>query len=261
MNAVPLPPSHYENPIVARHALDGMTVVVVGGSSGFGRQVAVDCALAGADLIVVGLDPAKSHATSQEAAALGHAKASALAFDVTTEHGRARLVDAVGDVDHVVSTLGGRLSDGVDETDDDEVHAIALRKVEDNRRLIDALAPHLNDGGSFVLTAGSTRRNGEGDGNGVVRGNEEIADLVREKALELAPRLRVNAVAPTWTQTPMWRDRSDAEITRMREEMIRRIPLGRTADIREVARAYLFLMISGFVTGQTIAVDGGYSIT
>ncbi|WP_169747621.1 SDR family NAD(P)-dependent oxidoreductase [Demequina iriomotensis] len=260
MTAALKPPSTYEDPIVARHSLDGKRVLVVGGSSGFGRQVALDAALAGADLIVVGRDSAKAHATSQEAGALARGKASALAIDVTDERGRASLVDAVGVVDHVVSTLGGRLADGAPE-DDESLRATARSKVEDNRLLMEALAGSVRDGGSFVLTAGSTRRPGEHDGVAAVAGNEEIRELAREKAVLLAPRLRVNAVAPTWTQTPLWRHRSDAEVVAMRAEMEARIPLGRTADIREVARAYLFLMTSGFITGQTIAVDGGYSLT
>ncbi|WP_062526033.1 SDR family NAD(P)-dependent oxidoreductase [Demequina rhizosphaerae] len=261
MSAVPKPPSSYEDPIVAPHSLSGRRILVVGGSSGFGRQVAVDASLAGADVIVVGLDPAKSHATAQECGALGRGKASALAFDVTTDSGRERLVEAAGRVDHVVSTLGGRLGDHVREDDDEAIRDVARRKVQDNRDLVDALADSVLDGGSFVLTAGTTRRPGEHDGVEAVMGNEEIVELVREKALALAPRLRVNAVAPTWTQTPLWRHHSDERIVEMRHEMERRIPLGRTADIREVARAYLFLMTSSFVTGQTVAVDGGYSLT
>ncbi|WP_062520970.1 SDR family NAD(P)-dependent oxidoreductase [Demequina silvatica] len=261
MSTAVRPPSQYEDPIVAPHSLKGRRILVVGGSSGFGRQVALDASLSGADVIVVGLDPAKSHATAQECGALGRGKANALAFDVTTDAGRERLLEAVGHIDHVVSTLGGRLGDRVREDDDAATRDVARRKVEDNRALLEALADRVVDGGSFVLTAGSTRRPGEGDGVAAVVGNEEIADLVREKALELAPRVRVNAVAPTWTQTPLWRHHDDAAVLAMRREMEERIPLGRTADIREVARAYLFLMTSGFVTGQTIAVDGGYSLT
>ncbi|WP_062516389.1 SDR family NAD(P)-dependent oxidoreductase [Demequina gelatinilytica] len=261
MTAAPKPPSSYEDPIVARHSLDGKRVLVVGGSSGFGRQVALDAAISGADVIVVGRDSAKAHATSQEAGALAHGKASALAIDVGDERGRTALVEAVGMVDHVVSTLGGRLADDTPEVDDEAFRQVAARKVEENRLLMEVLSHSVRDGGSFVLTAGSTRRPGEHDGVAAVAGNAEIEDLVREKAVLLAPRLRVNAVAPTWTQTPLWRHHSDADVVAMRTEMESRIPLGRTADIREVARAYLFLMTSTFITGQTIAVDGGYSLT
>ncbi|WP_062298787.1 SDR family NAD(P)-dependent oxidoreductase [Demequina maris] len=255
------PPSAYEDPIVARHSLAGKRVLVVGGSSGFGRQVALDSALAGADVIVVGRDSAKTHATAQEAGALARGKASALAIDVSSDRGRRALVEAVGEVDHVVSTLGGRLEDDVPEDEEDVVREIARTKVHHNRHLVDALAGSVREGGSFVLTAGSTRGNGGEGARAMVAGNVEIEELVREKALMLAPGLRVNAVAPTWTQTPLWKHHSDEEVVAMRREMEARIPLGRTADIREVARAYVFLMTSGFVTGQTIAVDGGYSLT
>ncbi len=76
-------------------------------------------------------------------------------------------------------------------------------------------------------------------------------------AVELASRARANAVAPTWTDTPLWSRLPEDERRARKADFARTIPLGRTAEIDELAQAYLFLMENSFVTGQQIAVDGG----
>lgn len=258
MTSPPVPPPRRDRLHVAPGALDGLDVVVLGGSSGFGRQVALEAARGGANVTVVGREPAKAHATSSEAAGLG-GRAHAIAVDLATPEGREVLLDTLTEVDHVVSTIGGALDADADASDAEAVAAQARRKVADNRAIVDALAPRVRDGGSLVLTAGSTR--GGVAGKGIVGGNAEIEELVREKALELAPRIRVNAVAPTWTQTPLWRHHDDETVLRMRHAMEEAIPLRRIAELSEVAQAYVFLITCSFVTGQTIAVDGGYSLT
>ncbi|HHT7469342.1 TPA: SDR family oxidoreductase [Raoultella planticola] len=84
-----------------------------------------------------------------------------------------------------------------------------------------------------------------------------IQALVQGLAAEIAPEGRVNAVAPTWTVTPFWREQSREQVDNTRQHFASVIPLGRTAEIDELASAYLFLMKNDFVTGQQLAVDGG----
>ena len=88
--------------------------------------------------------------------------------------------------------------------------------------------------------------------------------LTRGAAVELAPRgVRVNAVAPGMTETPLlaeWlADSPDPE--RLRAEVVERIPLGRLATPDDIASAILFLAsdAAGHITGVTLPVDGGYT--
>ena len=88
----------------------------------------------------------------------------------------------------------------------------------------------------------------------------EIEGLARDMAVELAPhKIRVNAVAPTYIETPL--TRPFFADPAFREETLRRIPLGRIGTIDEVAAAVLFLAspAASLVTGSSLLVDGGYT--
>ena len=82
-----------------------------------------------------------------------------------------------------------------------------------------------------------------------------VIELTRSMALELAPKVRVNAVAPGYVLTPMQR----AEYTdEMLEEVNRKIPLGRHASPAEVAALFAFLASDDarFITGHVYTIDG-----
>lgn len=87
-----------------------------------------------------------------------------------------------------------------------------------------------------------------------------IEGLTKAMAVELAPLgIRVNSVAPTYIETPMTRPFfADAAF---REDVLRRIPLGRTGTIEEVAAAVTFLAspAASLITGTSLLADGGYT--
>ncbi|HVL34427.1 MAG TPA: pteridine reductase [Burkholderiales bacterium] len=83
-----------------------------------------------------------------------------------------------------------------------------------------------------------------------------LAALTRSLALELAPRVRVNGVAPGAVAWPADDQISAAE----RERILATTPLGRTGSPEDVAQAVHFLACAPFVTGQILAVDGGRSL-
>jgi 3-oxoacyl-[acyl-carrier protein] reductase len=87
-----------------------------------------------------------------------------------------------------------------------------------------------------------------------------IIGLTRALAIEWAPEVRVNAVAPGVTRTPMIAAvESDQTI---RTSLIEKIPLGRFAEPYEIANAIIFLAsdAASYITGQLFVVDGGYSV-
>jgi pteridine reductase len=81
-----------------------------------------------------------------------------------------------------------------------------------------------------------------------------LRQLVRTLALELAPEVRVNAVAPGTVLPP------DGMSPQVLERLVRQIPLGHHGQAADVAQAVLYLAQAGFVTGEEIVVDGGRTV-
>ncbi|RWR04807.1 SDR family oxidoreductase [Paenirhodobacter populi] len=233
--------------------LNGKTVLILGGSSGFGLEIARQAAAEGARLVIAGRDGAKAARVGAE---LGAHLAEGL--DATDPAALEALLTRTGPVDHAVSMIGGAMGGGFLSADMATIRQAIEEKFFANLQIARVLAPHLAQGGSLTLTAGSGGR--PDNASGAIIGNEGISTLVRGLAVELAPRVRANAVAPTWTPTPLWRGMSPAEVEEVRARFATQIPLGRTADPAEVAMAYMFLMRCGFVTGQTVTVDGGLTL-
>ena len=78
--------------------------------------------------------------------------------------------------------------------------------------------------------------------------------LVKSLALELAPEVRVNGIAPG---AILWPQQSDAAEAEAQQAILEQIPLQRTGDLQSIAKAVMFLIDNDYVTGEVIRVDGG----
>ncbi|MFT4113944.1 SDR family NAD(P)-dependent oxidoreductase [Silvibacterium sp.] len=244
--------------------LHGKQVVVVGGTSGFGLRVAELALAEGASVVIGGrnaerLDEALAQLGLQAAAhpeATGEVRGSVV--DATSEASLKSFFAEAGQVDHLVSTVGGAMGGGFATSSLAQIQATVEHKVFDTLRVAQAAIPHLRAGSSVVFTAGTGGR--PHTASGAILGNDGIKTLAEGLASELAPKTRVNVVAPTWTVTPFWRDTPAEQVEATKRYFEGAIPLGRTATIGEVAQVYLFLMKHDFITGQQIAVDGGVTL-
>ena len=81
-----------------------------------------------------------------------------------------------------------------------------------------------------------------------------LAGLTRSLALELAPSIRVNGVAPG---AIMWPENSDGD---HENTVLRKVPLGRSGSAEDIAQAIQFLLEAPYITGQILNVDGGRSL-
>ena len=87
-----------------------------------------------------------------------------------------------------------------------------------------------------------------------------MVGITRVLAVEWASRpIRVNAVGPSWTDTPLIRDQLAAGTLDL--EVLARVPMGRLAQVEDIVGAIIFLLSdkASFITGQTLYVDGGYT--
>lgn len=236
-------------------SLHHQTVVVIGGSSGIGLRVAELAAAQGARLVIVGRDATR---LAQAAGRLGEAADGHVQTLQTDAHDHAALetlFEQLPAFDHLVSMVGDVCGGGFLSTPMNELRRVLESKFFTNVRIAQLAATRLRQGGSLVFTAGTGGRAQHACAPYI--GNQALQAMVQGLAVELAPRARVNAVCPTWTVTPFWRGLPPEQVEQTRQHFAQRIPLGRTAHIDEIAGAYLFLMLNGFVTGQSVAVDGG----
>lgn len=237
--------------------LHAKTILVIGGTSGIGFTVAQMAAQAGARLIVTGRNQARLEAALKKLQAVTP-EVSGAQLDAANPQQLVDFFATVKPFDHLVSMAGGFMGGGFLNAPLEVIRKAIEEKLFANLQIARLANSKLCDGGSMVFTAGSGGR--PQNASGAIIGNDAIRTMVKGLAVELAPRARANAVAPTWTRTPLWDHLSQTEIDATERHFAATIPLGRTAKIEEVASAYLFLMQNNFITGQTIAVDGGVDL-
>lgn len=232
-------------------ALAGEHIVVVGGASGIGRAVAAGAHRRGARVSALDIDEEGLASLRKEVPAIASAS-----VDVNDEAALAAFFEGAGDVHHVYVAAGTtRLGDLFTDPLDMQLAPLVLR-LWGGARVARASARRIPPGGSLTFTGGvSTDRPVAGAWVSSV-GTAAAEQLARALALELSP-VRCNAVAPGWTDTPMW-DRvlgpAKAEVL---ASVAAKLPTGAIASPEQVADAVLFLMANRAVTGEVLHVDGG----
>jgi NAD(P)-dependent dehydrogenase (short-subunit alcohol dehydrogenase family) len=241
-------------------SLDEAEVLVIGGTSGFGYEVAKQTLARGAHVTIVGRSQTRLESALAGLRSPGAASdrtISGRALDATAPGALRTLFADLDNVDHVISTLGGAMGGGFMDNSDAAILGAVNGKFEAGLSVAKAAAGHMREGGSITLTAGSGGH--PYDASGAVVGNTAVELLVQGLAVEMAPKIRVNAIAPFWTPTGLWRDLPADELKRQTEAVASSVPLKRVARVEEVAAAYLFAMECGYFTGQTLHIDGGVS--
>ncbi|CAN5775694.1 3-oxoacyl-ACP reductase FabG [soil metagenome] len=118
-----------------------------------------------------------------------------------------------------------------------------------------ALSSHLAEGGSIVNLASRAYLGNFGQFNySMSKGG--VVGLTRAMALELAPRVRVNAIAPGLIATEM----SMAIPDDIRDRMVEKIPLGRMGEPSEIADLVAWVIQPGYITGHVFVIGGGRSL-
>jgi NAD(P)-dependent dehydrogenase (short-subunit alcohol dehydrogenase family) len=248
----------------------GKTAIVTGATSGIGRATAIRLARDGAAVVAVGRDESALADVCDAIAAEGGAATKVVA-DVTATAAPADIVRAAlatyGTIDVLVNAAGIIASGSVETTTDaawDDMIDVNLRAVF---RLMREAVPHLSARKGSIVNVSSVT--GLRSFPGVLAycvSKAGVDHLTRCAALELAPKgVRVNAVNPGVTATNLHRRSGmdghayEAFLSRSRETH----PLGRTGDPGEIADLVLFLASdrAGWITGETIAIDGGRHLT
>jgi 7-alpha-hydroxysteroid dehydrogenase len=246
--------------------LDGRVALVAGAGRGIGAATALALADAGADVVLLSRTAEQIDAVAETARGLGR-RALALPTDASDPAQVAAAVDRtvaeMGRLDVVVSVVGGSFPKPFLDTSDRSLSMAFDRNVVDGLRLVRLAIPHLleSDAASVVMVSSAV---GHVTGRGFVAYGAAKAALdhaVRLLAMELNPRIRINAVAPGAILTEALAMVSDQpEILAAIEEGT---PLRRIGEPDDIAAAALYLAspASSYVTGQLLAVDGGLAVT
>ena len=226
-------------------------VLVIGGSSGIGEATALQAAHAGARVTIA----ARSHERLTRALARLPQGVTTAALDASDADAVAAFFNAEAAWDHVVVTGSATRTGPARELPLDDARAAMQSKFWSAYHV--GRSARIATGGSLTFVSGvySVRPSASAVLQGAI--NAALEALARGLALELAPAVRVNAVSPSTTETPLWDRLGDAGKAAKFATMEARLPVGRVAGAGDIAAAILFLAANPFATGSTLLIDGG----
>ena len=241
---------------------DGKVAVVTGASRGIGREIAVALAEAGAMVICAARDQAKLEAVVAEVTAAG-GQASAQVVDVSSRESIEALVSSTitahGRIDILVNNAGitrDNLLLRMKAAEWDEVIATNLTSVFIATQAV--MKPMLKQRSGSIVNIGSVVGiTGNGGQANYAAAKAGLIGFSKSVAREVASRgIRVNVVTPGFIDTDMTRAMPEAA----KQALLASVPLGRTGSPKDVAALVVYLAsdASAYITGQTIAVDGGF---
>lgn len=246
--------------------LSGKHIFVAGGSRGIGRSVCFMAAKAGANVVV---NYQSNHAAAEDVVtditAMGR-KAVAVAADISdeTEVQRAvnQAIETQGELDGLVVTAGIFEPAPIDEMTPAFWDRMMRINVKGTYLTVKAATPSIRKqgGGSIVIFSSTAGQRGSDIYSAYATSKGAQILFMRSMARELASdRIRVNCVAPGWTETDMASDTIDAL---GREDIVSDIPLGRIGLPEDSAAAACYLLsdLAVFMTGSTMTVDGGFDM-
>jgi NAD(P)-dependent dehydrogenase (short-subunit alcohol dehydrogenase family) len=217
-----------------------MTAIVTGAARGIGKAIA-DRLAETHEVLRVDLAPSDG----------------GIQADITKPEDRARVIEAAGSVDVLVNNAGITRDARLVKMTDEEFLSVIRVNLGGAYELTMALTDHFADGASVVSLASRAYLGNFGQFNySASKGG--LVGMTRALALQLAPRVRVNAIAPSLTASEM----TLAMPEKVLSKMIASIPMGRMGEPEEIAATVAALASKdmAYVTGQVVVACGGRSL-
>jgi 7-alpha-hydroxysteroid dehydrogenase len=243
--------------------LDGKRAVVTGAGKGIGRGIALQLAHAGADVVISSRTQADLDSLALEIEALGRQATKVLADVTKTIEVEALAEQAVsqGGIDIWVNNAGGlpdatpRYLTKTPEDKWDEQMNLNLKAVF---IACQVAAGHMDHGSIINISSSAAKSAGSVKNGPYSASKTAVNNLTATLALELAPAIRVNAVAPGPIPTKNFNDSTNFPDDKPLEKILR-VPLGRMGEPDDIGHAVVFMAseASSWVTGQCLYVTGG----
>lgn len=252
--------------ILDKFRLDDHVAVVTGAGRGLGAAMAVAFAEAGADVVIASRTKAQLEEVAEQVGAVGR-RAYIVVADLARPDDTATLaaaaVEAFGKLDIVVNNVGGTMPNALLSTSTKDLRDAFTFNVATAHALTTAAVPLMleHSGGGSIINITSTMGRLAGRGFAAYgTAKAALAHYTRLAALDLCPRIRVNAIAPGSILT------SALDIVasndELREPMEKATPMRRLGEPDDIAAAAVYLAspAGSYLTGKTLEVDGGLTM-
>lgn len=241
--------------------LSGRLAVVTGAGRGIGEACALGLARAGADLVLVSRSRDELEQVAGRAEAIGR-RAKVAPCDVTCADDVHAVAEQAGGVDILVNGAGTNVPEPFLDVAERTFDALLAVNLKGTFLMSQEIARSMaaRGDGSIVNVSSQMGHVGGPNRAAYCASKHGVEGLTKAIALELAPHgVRVNAVAPTYIETPM--TSGFLADPQFRAETVGRIPLGRVGRVDDVVGAVVYLAspAASLVTGASLLVDGGYT--
>jgi NAD(P)-dependent dehydrogenase (short-subunit alcohol dehydrogenase family) len=236
-------------------ALEGQTVVVIGGSAGIGLETARAARGEGADVILTARNPERLEGVARELGAAGTA-----AFDATDPERLAEFFAGLPTpVDHVLVSGSGPYYAPLGEMDFAEVRRDVEAHLMVPLKVAQEATGRVRPGGTLLFIGGTGGRR-PGVGLSLITAmTAAMPALTASLAVEIAP-IRVNLLAAGFVDTPLSARLLGDQLDARREQLRTTLPIRRVVGPEDVAALAIHLMANTALTGATYDVDGGQQL-
>jgi NAD(P)-dependent dehydrogenase (short-subunit alcohol dehydrogenase family) len=223
------------------------SVLVVGGTSGLGLEIARHYANQGDHVTLTGRDADRAAAAAKDVGG----DTTGLPLDLAAPHGIAPALAGIESVDGLVLAAIERDVNTVADYDIDRALRLVTLKLVGYTEVVHTLRSRIAPDGAIVLFGGLAKERPYPGSTTVSTVNGGVAGLLNTLVVELAP-IRVNAIHPGIVgDSPYWRDRDLSHV-------VARTPCGQLARMADIVDATAFLLGNRAVNGVALNVDGGW---